>query len=392
MQSPETQNSPESQIKVFEDLRGLNLSEKDLRVVPQETLVMVDFDTKTIWPGQDRMPAGFNPNRIMDEARNPGLGIKELHTRGIDGRGIRVAVIDQTLSLESGIMSHQEYASRIIDYKEFGDVKDEDISMHGPAVVSLLVGKSCGVAPGAEVVYRAVPSGRDFNYFADALLDIIESNRNLAPEHKVKVVSCSIGYKEDEPEPGLERWILAIKEAEEVGIIVCDVSSRTGVDYIGGGTSGNKDNPNEYYRPLFSKDTEDLELDKIFAESNGDIDLILQKIKKMERDEILDIPDSVLKEKIQKALDEREKEILIPCDYRTMASNRGVNEYMYNGKGGMSWSAPYLSGLYAMALQVNSKLKKDQIANAINRTATKNQKGLKVVNPKGFIEAISQDF
>lgn len=391
MERFEQQHSPEKTISEFEDLRSLNLAERDLRTVSVEVLITADFDTKTIWPEQDKMPIGFNPEKNIDEAKNPGLGIRELHQKGIDGRGIKVAIIDQTLSSERGeLIQHSEYASNIVDYKEIGDAKDEDISMHGPAVASLLVGKECGVAPGAELVYRATPPGRDFNHKADALLDIIEFNKTLPLKDRIRVVSCSIGYKEEKPEQGLERWIEAIKKAEAEGIIVSDVGDRTGVDYIGGGTSGNKANPENYDRALFSRDQEDKDLDKIFAESGGDIDLILQKIRGVKKNEVLNIPDSVLREKIQRALYERGKEIIIPCDYRTMASNAGPNEYMYNGKGGMSWAVPYLSGLFALAFQINPNLTKKEIAGAINKTAIVNKKGFKVVNPKGFIEAIQQ--
>lgn len=73
-----------------------------------------------------------------------------------------------------------------------------------------------------------------------------------------------------------------------------------------------------------------------------------------------------------------------------MASNSGQEQYMYNGKGGMSWAVPYLSGLFALALQVNPDLTKEKIVDVINKTATMNKKGLKVINPKGFIEAIQK--
>ena len=84
----------------------------------------------------------------------------------------------------------------------------------------------------------------------------------------------------------------------------------------------------------------------------------------------------------------KDKKIIIPCDYRTMASNTGPNEFMYNGKGGLSWAVPYLTGLFALAFQINPNLTKEEIANAINNTAVKNKKGFKVVNPRGFIDAI----
>ena len=38
--------------------------------------------------------------------------------------GVKVAIIDQTLSFEHGILlPHVEYVSNIIDYKEYGDAE-----------------------------------------------------------------------------------------------------------------------------------------------------------------------------------------------------------------------------------------------------------------------------
>ena len=389
MENFERIKNQEQVIAKFEDLRGLDLSERDLRNTPVDVLITANFDTKTKWPEQDRLPEGFNPEKVINEAKNPGLGIRELHQQGIDGRGVRVAIIDQTLSSRQGeLVQHSEYAARIIDYKEFGDAKNEDINMHGPAVASLLVGKECGIAPGAELVYRAVPSGRAFNYRADALSDIIEFNKTLPPENKIRIVSCSIGYIEEKSEPGLERWIETIRKAEAEGIIVSDVSDRTGVDSMGGGTSADKNDPENYDIALFLEDQKDKNLINILAECGRNIDLILQKLRETKQDKIAQLSDSILRKKISQILSQREKEVIIPCDYRTMASNTGPNEFMYNGKGGLSWAVPYLTGLFALAFQINPNLTKEEIANAINNTAVKNKKGFKVVNPRGFIDAI----
>ena len=334
-------------IEKFKDFRSVDLSTKNLSEVPKEILITADFDTRTIWPESDKLPLGFNPEEIIEKGKDPGLGVIELHKEGIDGRGVTVAIIDQSLASKRGeFMPHQEYASNIVDYKEFGLPEDEGVSMHGPAVTSLLVGKTCGIAPEAKLVYIAVPSGRDFNLRADALLDIIERNKTLAQEDKVRIVNCSIGYMEKNPEAGLDRWIETIKKAEEEGIIISDVGDRTGVDYIGGGTSNEKEDTDYYDQALF-----------------------LQEMNKADTEGLKD-------------------RIIIPSDYRTMASSAGPEEYMYNSKGGMSWSVPYLTGIFALVLQIKPDLKKEQIAQIINKTATVNNKGLKVINPKGIIEAV----
>lgn len=348
MKKFEQQNNQET-VYNFEDLRGLDLSQKDLKFIPVEVLVSTDFDTQTKWPKSEKLPSGFHPEKLLEESKNPGLEIKELHREGIDGRGVKVAIIDQTLSFEHGkILPHVEYVSNIIDYKEYGDAEKEEISMHGPAVASLLVGKTCGVAPGVELVYKATPSGRDFNHKADALLDIIESNKKLSPKDRVRVVSCSIGYMEKNPEPDLERWIGSIKKAEEEGIIFVDVGDRNGIDFVGGGSFADKDDIEKYDPALFFKEKEKA------GDFNSEIFMI------------------------------------IPSDYRSMSSNTGPEEYMYNGKGGMSWSVPYLAGLFALALQINPGLTQKELSDLVNKTASVNKKGLKVVNPRGFIKAIQK--
>jgi len=284
---------------------------------------------------------------------------------------------------------HSEYSSRITDYREYDSATSEGESMHGPAVASLFIGRTCGVAPGAELIYKAVPSGRNFNFQAYALFDIIEQNKSLPLKDKIRIVSCSIGYMEERPEPGLERWIKAIKTAESEGIIVSDVGDRTGVDYIGGGTCGDKNDVDSYDIALFMTEDKDEELKRLISER--DIDGLLRKTRKIKGKQVEHISDINLKKMIEKSLDEKRNEIIIPSDYRTMASNTGPEDYMYNGKGGMSWSVPYISGLFALALQINPNLRKEVLAEAVNKTVILNKKGLRVINPRGFIEAIRRE-
>lgn len=284
---------------------------------------------------------------LLEAGKNPGLGIRELHNQGIDGRGIRVAIIDQKL-----LPDHKEYKNALADYSEYGETKDEEVSMHGPAVASLLVGKECGVAPGAELIYKATPSGRDFEWKAKALMDIVESNRTAEPNKKVRIVSCSIGYDEEKPEPGVDKWIKAIEKAKKDGIVFVDVGAdigdETGLDFIGGG-SLDKENVEDYDLAIFLKEKQKTE----------------------------GLPENITS-------------IIVPSDYRTMASWEGEDKYMYEEKGGMSWSVPYLAGVYAMALQVNPDLKQPELEKLIAETAITNKKGLKIINPKGIIEAIKK--
>jgi subtilisin family serine protease len=127
------------------DITKLDLSGK------AEILPTLIFNQQTVWPEASRMPAGVRPDRLLKEIMNPGLGIRALHKRGITGKGVAVAIIDQPVYLD-----YPEFAGKVVAYHDTG-CKSES-SMHGPAVLSLRVGSQTGVAPDARVYYAAVPS------------------------------------------------------------------------------------------------------------------------------------------------------------------------------------------------------------------------------------------
>ena len=123
--------------------------------------------------------------------------------------------------------------------------------------------------------------------------------------------------------------------------------------------------------------------------SEGNIDEIMKKLREVKKDSLANISDIDLKKKIEAHLDERKKEIVVPSDYRTMASSwNKEGQYMYNGRGGISWSVPYLAGLFALILQVNPNIKREEIAEIIKESAVINKKGLRIVNPKGIIDLV----
>ncbi|MHB8860714.1 MAG: S8 family serine peptidase, partial [Minisyncoccota bacterium] len=101
--------------------------------------------------GKKQQSQAESPERLIEEGKNPGLGIRKLHEQGITGAGIVVGIIDQRIS-----PTHAEFKDNIVSNKEYyspESADDTEVSMHGPAVVSLLAGKECGVAPDTKVVY-----------------------------------------------------------------------------------------------------------------------------------------------------------------------------------------------------------------------------------------------
>jgi hypothetical protein len=182
------------------DLRGHNLSGFDMSAYGEE-LNFVDFDTFTIWPSS--LPSGFNPVATIERGKNPGLDVRQLHERGIDGSGINIAIIDQALLLE-----HIEYRDKLMLYELLNN-HDGQASMHGPAVASIAVGDSIGVAPGAKLYYIASTFGRygmwyneNLKWMAEGIYRVLEINEHLPEDDKIRVISISRGFSGNDGQGG----------------------------------------------------------------------------------------------------------------------------------------------------------------------------------------------
>ena len=67
------------------DLRFYDLSDIDLSNNYDE-LMHATFSSHTMW--SDNLPDGYSPEKTMEFGMNPGLGLRELHSRGITGQGV----------------------------------------------------------------------------------------------------------------------------------------------------------------------------------------------------------------------------------------------------------------------------------------------------------------
>ncbi|HDR16544.1 MAG TPA: hypothetical protein ENN79_13895, partial [Desulfobacteraceae bacterium] len=168
----------------YDDVRWKNLSRCNSTRIAK-VLWTLNFNSDTVWPDPNEFPSLKQPDKILKDAMNPGLRIRDLHARGVTGKGVNVAIIDQPLYL-----NHPEYAGKIVSYFDTGCQSDS--SMHGPGVTSLLVGAQCGAAPDAKVYYAAAPSWKkDAAFYAKAIDWIIEQNEQLPAHEKIRVVSVS---------------------------------------------------------------------------------------------------------------------------------------------------------------------------------------------------------
>lgn len=330
---------PAGAVQEYDDLCDNDLSTVDLRW-RGDLLPTLTFNQATVWPPTSHMPLDADPAKLMEAAKNPGLGVRRLHDQGITGKGVAVAIIDQPL-----FGDHPEYAGKIAAYHDVGCQTDNS-SMHGPAVASLLVGTDCGTAPQATLYFVAAPSWtQDTAYQAKALDWIVEQNASLPDNGKIRVVSVSANPsgRTTNFTQNTEMWDAACKRAEKAGILVLDCTSHHGFISV------------------------------CWVDLND--------------------PDNV--SKCTPGFPGRPQpgmpgELYVPSSLRTTAQEheRGRYDYIYWGRGGLSWSIPYAAGVFAMGWQVRPDIPPDIMRGLLFRSAYVKDRTTRIINPPEFIRAV----
>jgi serine protease AprX len=82
--------------------------------------------------------------------------------------------------------------------------------------------------------------------------------------------------------------------------------------------------------------------------------------------------------------------IYIPTSFRTTAEeySQGKFSYQYTGRGGLSWSIPYLAGALALGWQVRPDLTGSQLLDILYKSAYTTDSNLKIINPGAFIDMV----
>lgn len=273
----------------------------------------VNFDVNTKFSDLTKCPKGWNKrNEILELGKDPGLYIRSLHKKGIDGGGLSMAVIDQPLS------DHVEYHDNLVHYEEFGYDKVTG-SMHGSAVASIAVGKTCGVAPNAKLYYFAannkkIKNGqviRTADYRIQALERILKINESLPDKDKIQVVSISAGWMGSVNTEKSEEWKKVLEKVKKTGLFVLTTASRKeyglGFNGLGKKVYGNPNQTNSYLECPYN------------------------------------LPQSYIDR----------KNVFVLMDHRTTASPTGKNDYFHLSDGGFSWATPWLAAVFLLARQVN---------------------------------------
>ncbi len=338
------------------DLSDLDLSaQADMFIAPVPALagteqlnrmgVLKSWTDSVIWPSADKMPKNINPKKILDDAKTP-TEMTDMHARGITGKNIGIAIIDQRLYRD-----HSEYKNQIKHYEVIGRWPHGDTTTpdyHGSLVTGIAVGKTTGTAPDADLYYFAANNWPPMNrfvsaitkltdqglkmmhrkYFNMAIRRILEINKSLPDHQKIRFLSCSWGARDDQ------------FRAETDALF--DECERNGVMVLGG-----------FYHHTMTGFTP---CDKRFAI-------------------------------------EMKNQIGIPTNGKTTPYYLGG--YYYTRLGGASSTYPYLAGVFACALQGNQifctrPAWQDELMRLVRDTAQPHPSGGKIINPTAIVDAVTR--
>ena len=169
-------------------------------------------------------------------------GADELHRQGVDGRGTRVAVIDQAFT-QFGAGQEDVvgvYQTRDKTFKaglekakyipgQEAATRKKPISTHGNAMSAIITGESRGlrgVAPGAELIGISAIDDKQVlqpELFVDAMEWVVQNHK----EQNIKAVSASVNYKNPSPEQR-ERVQQQVNLLKEQGVAVVVAAGNRG--------------------------------------------------------------------------------------------------------------------------------------------------------------------
>ncbi len=300
-------------------LEHLDVSEHDLSKLD---ILNVRYAEDTRWPDDaNKLPKYFKPKEFLEYRKNPGLGIRKLHKQEIDGRGRKVAIIDSFQ-----LFDHLEYHNQLKGYEEIHIDPENYGGGRLGGFVSALVGKTCGVAPKAEVYYYAVDAAnRTQVYYAEAIRKVCELHKKLISEGKsgidVILMLRGISFEGFSDEDGYVEAIQAAQEATKLGIW-CRI-----------GPSRFKENG--MWRE-----------ERVYCKFGGDVD----NFNDFELDE-----QSVLTRMPLVQEDLFRNSLCFPGGGWTVALDVKMNEYVFSAKNS-PFHAAYMVGLYLLAKSVKPNL------------------------------------
>lgn len=277
----------------------------------------------TRFPAKNKLPAGYDPDALLEWGKDPGLSVDILHKYGFTGKGSVIAYVDQPIA------THEQYNRNNV-YNT--NNSNNNNSMHGPAVLSLLTGKDIGTAPEATVYFYGHSAWlMDQTTHAECLYQIIEQNKRLPEGEKITMVGFSDGI--DYSEANVSAFEEAVAACKEAGIMVWFCQDYGAVTFL---PMSDKNNPENLTFASWG--------------TFGD-------------------------------------KICVPDSGRTTAATSNGAHYIYWSQGGLSWTMPYALGLYSIAIEIDPSFTQEELLQTLTDTAYINSAGIRIVNPVGFVAA-----
>lgn len=311
------------------------------------------FDEYTIWPDDEtKLPRNFNPKEFLEKRKNPGLGVYELHKQGITGTGRNVAMISEQI-----VKPHLEYRENLVDYIDINPI-DHSYASIGGQFIATLCGKTCGVAPKAQVYYYRVNSGNErtqINY-AKALEMVCDLHQKLISEGKngidVVCIPKPLMSKLFENEYGHLEFAKAYDKAEKLGIWV-----NVGDIYF-----------EKTHKPAM----------QLVCKADGDVD---------NPNDYINVSHFKLPDNLEQYINRVGRFLALPARGRTVADSLRLDAYSFDSI--CYYQKSFECGLYVLAKSVRERLTPDEFWKLVFDTGDEILDGIAVVvNPKKLIEAL----
>ena len=302
---------------------GVALSEDIDWSNSREVFRFLSFDDKNFSnTPKEHLPEGYDPKQVFDNGKSSGLGIDEAHANGYTGEGVSYAIID------SGTLDYKGNQHNDIKFKEY------NVSEYATGEVNHFHGRAISyiaqeIAPKADLYYYATNNGGEMDApVLDNLKQILEKNKSLPDDKKIKFVSMSMSLYGGEE----AKKVVAELEAQGVWVFYSDCKEDSQTGYL-----GKKDpmgNPNDF--------------DNYQIENGSRIDIM---------------PDGTVDTII------RENMLYVNSGDRTVPDPSSPNAYRHDSRASQSWSIPVLAGYYTLACQADPSMTKEKFMRLAEETA-----------------------
>jgi len=329
-----------------------DLSKKDLSSVALKKLMRLPFGNYTIWPSKDKLPSGFEPQKVFKEALTfKGCEVEQTHLKGIKGRNTTIAFIDMPFNY-----NHVELSDANIEYVELE--KCCYSHFHGLVTSSYLVGKNLGVAPESKLLFYAA---NGIGQSKNEIENIIEN------EFKA-----------------IEDIIARSKNGQKIDIIGQSSSIKHHITFV------QDEEKKKTYLDKYEKLIFELEKEKIFYLSSENFFDMFTYCKKIDPTKNNYDYDNYINAFNFIDNNEKIKPSVIPVGKLSPIDDT-QDAYKYeNLSGSASWSIPLIVGMFALARQLKPNISFKEFYNIVCNTVKENQNGLPIISAVNFCKEIIQ--